>query len=368
MKSQTISKWVERPFLIIMFSVALLYVAAMLYLIPYRPCDNCPALAQFLLRFPVTRRWDVMFLPGVIVLPVVIILSRNLKNEFDEMFARLVRRDALVGETRVVKARIDRHAAIWSGAVGLAIGMIVAGLMVNEWLNEHFQYLTKSLQYLGLTAIGLIGGGLVGMRFGRMILYGRFGWILEASNIDLKIQVGHPDGIGGLKPIAQFYFYQATLLFIPILYLGLGWLIMPDSPYDDWRPMFGFLFIIAVMVQIAAFFVPLWGFHHDIKRQKAQLAEEAEQIGQNLITLKSQLSIDQPLDPIETVALTNRITALTQRFTAMQQLPTIPLEEDIRRRFTIRSVAAIFVPLLGEYVRVSAEVQSLLDALLKLLD
>jgi hypothetical protein len=66
-----------------------------------------------------------------------------------------------------------------------------------------------------LVVLESVGAYVAGYHLGRMAGFGRLGPFLRARDCMPKVRPGHLDGMGGLKPVGDFYFFQAMVVAIP---------------------------------------------------------------------------------------------------------------------------------------------------------
>jgi len=211
----------------------------------------------------------------------------------------------------------------------------------------------------------VLGGYLAGRYLGRMAFYGTLGRLLRARNIRLKVQPGHPDGAAGLKPIGDLYFFQAMVIAIPALYLALWWFIIPTmGRYTVWRGPYLGLLAVVLTVEVLAFFAPLWSFHQEMQAQKSVLLNEADTLSGQMDAVQAELpeaKTDQ-----ERTALKERLSSMTDRYWAIERMPTWPVDARVRRRFTLNNVV-LFLPLITQSIHLSGGWQKALEELQKIL-
>ena len=176
---------------------------------------------------------------------------------------------------------------------------------------------------------------------------------------------GHIDGVGGLKPIGEFYFFQAKIAALPAIYLIVWLLIIPAWPtdrYGVWRgPMLGFLaFVLAI--EVLSFVVPTWAFHREMAAQKRAAEVEADLLSSEIVTLQRRLADAGPADA---AALKEQLTKASERYRTIDELPTWPVDVRTRRQFRLGNLA-LFVPLIGKALgseSVANQVQDVLKGL-----
>jgi hypothetical protein len=70
-----------------------------------------------------------------------------------------------------------------------------------------------------------------------MASYGQLGWHLNSEPVEVLVQPSHVDGVAGMKPLGEFYFYQAMVVGIPAVFLAVWWFLFPIWPrdYSHWE-------------------------------------------------------------------------------------------------------------------------------------
>ena len=108
------------------------------------------------------------------------------------------------------------------------------------------------------------------------------------------------DGVGRLKPVGEFYYFQAKIAALPAVYL-IVWLLIipawgPERNYHEWRgPFLGFLaFVLAI--EVLSFVVPTWAFHREMAAQKAAQEVEADRLSAEIVALRRRLAATGPDD------------------------------------------------------------------------
>ena len=81
-----------------------------------------------------------------------------------------------------------------------------------------------ALSFLAAATLGVLSGLVAGAFFGRLATYGSMASVLASPQTALNIRPGHFDGANGLKPVGDFYLFQALLTAIPLVWL-LGWVL-----------------------------------------------------------------------------------------------------------------------------------------------
>lgn len=88
-----------------------------------------------------------------------------------------------------------------------------------------------------LIAVEAAAGYVAGLHLGRMASYGALGRFLKQKGCSIRVWPGHVDGAAGLRPIGDFYFFQAMVAGIPAMFLAAWWFLIPlkGDRYARWR-------------------------------------------------------------------------------------------------------------------------------------
>lgn len=184
-----------------------------------------------------------------------------------------------------------------------------------------------------------------------MACYGFLKLMLQRNQIGLKVKPGHLDGVSGLKPIGNFYFFQAMITALPAIFLFVWLLIFPFcsryeewscSQYEDWRRPYLGLLAIAIAYEILAFVLPLWLFHEEMAKQKQALLEEADIWSYKIDEIRNQLAIAKTSEERE--ILKERLSVLTKRYLDIEQMFTWPVDIQTIIKFASTN-ATLSIPL-----------------------
>lgn len=88
-----------------------------------------------------------------------------------------------------------------------------------------------AIMFLSAAGLGILSGAVAGAFFGRLATYGSMASVLADPQTPLNIRPGHFDGANGLKPVGDFYLFQALLTAIPLLWL-LAWILILPWYHD----------------------------------------------------------------------------------------------------------------------------------------
>ena len=234
---------------------------------------------------------------------------------------------------------LEQRVRSWS----LAAGIIVAALMLAAFGTAYTQRADVPAEIAaGGTAVGTVAGFLVGRAIGRMVAYGSLGSLLARRGIRFSARAGDIDRAAGLKPLGDYYFSQALLLAIPAVFLliwSLLFLLPQWQRYEVWRPRYLALLLLAIVIEIAAFFAPMWTVHRDMKREKARQLHAADRLSDEIARLRHLLDGELSRDRREDVQ--QRMNHLVGRYREIETMSTWPIDPRIRRRLTLGNAALV---------------------------
>lgn len=308
--------------------------------------------------------WDVMLLSGVAAFMVGLWLVAGLPGRLHKTMARLTYRGAFtVGQDAVLEETLDgfgkmleRRAGIWSRVVALVTAVAILIAFVIAFWNQF------SMERIALTIGVVVGAYVAGTFLGRMAGYGQLGSILTKCGIKVTVTPGHVDGAAGLKPVGDFYFFQAMVVAIPAVFLAVWWFLIPIWPHDYayWRESFVGLLAVAIAIEVFAFLVPLWSFHKSMKTRKQDLQTEADRLCVKIIEIQRKLMDGSSTE--EKKELREQLTYITEQFRSIERMPTWPVDMRTRRLFGLNNVL-LLTPLFGRFIKNQELLENILEVI-----
>lgn len=300
--------------------------------------------------------WDFLLLSGWATLAAGLFLTNGIPPRLERTLRRLRDRGAIDLSDDGLETLMDgvaRRATPW-GAI--AAGVAALGIIAS------FAAAGRADLGDGLFWLEALGGLVAGFKLGRIASYGSLGSLLRRQRCKITVTPGHVDGAGGLKPVGDFYFFQAMVAGIPAAFLAVWWMIIPvvPRPYQRWRNPYLGLLVLAVAVELLAFFVPLWFFHREMERQKDTRLAEADRLSSELAKLEAVLSKGEPGPDAQ--AAKARLAGGKEWYLLIEGMPTWPLDPGTRRRFRGRNLI-LLVPLATKVVGASGPWKQIADAL-----
>lgn len=306
---------------------------------------------------PNVLKWDPMYISSVFTFIIGLRLAVNLPHLVEDTLLRLKNCGSLRmndDQFRGLKAKIETNAKIyakWTGLIASIFMLLAFGIAFGPyralWVQSYF------------TLFAMAGAYIAGLFLGRSICYSRLGRFIRKEHITVDIQPGHLDGAAGLKPVGDLFFYQAMLLAIPALFLAVWWVLIPAlERYLYWRSPYLVLLALVLTIEILAFILPMLSFHHEMQSRKRKLLVVADQI--SLDFTKGQEELVRLESDDERKKLKGKLDLMTDRYAAIQNMPTWPVDTKIRRWFVINNIA-LFLPLLTRFITVPDFWQKILD-------
>jgi hypothetical protein len=301
-----------------------------------------------------TGSLDWLLVSGLAAFVLGLCLTHTITERIDHTLNRLTNRSALAATPEQIYT-FSRHletqiVKYWSPIFGSIVAISIGAAFVAAFSIQQL-----STRYLLLIA-EMLGGYIAGCYLGRMACYGAVGSMLKARGIKLHVIFGHPDTVGGLKPLGDFYFYQAMIVAIPAIFLATWLLLIPlpvfEGRYDRWREPYVGLLALAIFIEVLAFVLPLWSFHRDMVRQKRLLLEEADRLSLRIAEIQAKLA-EEGVDS-EKQILKEALSAMTARYRTIEDLPEWPVDLRTRRLFGLNNLA-LLVPLIVQYTDLSKE-------------
>lgn len=193
----------------------------------------------------------------------------------------------------------------WLPAAMLAVGFLFATYPFRILLQTDrfpFDLPTLLLYYFGgqLGILAPVLGFIIGLLVWRVGVIAYFiGQIGE--RFALKLQVNHPDGCGGLKPLGDIALNLAIIILIPSIFLAIWGFItsLTNDPSLElyitlWGGLYRQLLVVLSVLALFAFLQPLYKIHLAMLAHARQIQGELDHLGRSIetssIALRSQAS------------------------------------------------------------------------------
>lgn len=307
-------------------------------------------------------RWDLLLLTGVMTFILGLNLTANLHRRFKLTLNRLILRGVIKvspEKKRLLFEHLEQHSQYWARIGGLVVSIMILGAFGVVLLRTFFW----QLALLGIAES--IGGYIAGTYLGRMVSYGLLGRQLQKASIEIKTQPSHVDGVAGLKPVGDFFFYQATILAIPAIFLGVWWLLFPIWPrdYSSWQNAYLVLLSVAICIEILGFLVPIWSFHRIMLNEKIQWLKKADKLSCELNEIQPASDSDRPWETQKVSR--EQVEMMRKYYWSIENMTTWPVDIKTRGRFRLHNVL-LFIPLLGDIAKRSFDWKHILSLLKQL--
>lgn len=304
--------------------------------------------------------WDYLLLTGIAAFWFGLLVVESMDDEFNNLLSRLVERGVLPAglDQSSLTQLLDEKANLAARSVALisALAMLLA-FAGSVYYDPHFD---KALLALPES----IGAYIAGSYLGRMVSFGRLSTHLAQAEWAIRIFPEHVDGVGGLKPVGDFYFRQAMIAAIPVLFLGIWSVIFPHwtgRDYSDWAEPYLGLLMVALIIMLSAFVAPMARFHYLMVEKKREALLEADKLSRQVREERESSAPDAEITDIA-----NRIEVLRSRYWAIENMPVWPLHIATLKRFR-RNYIVLTTPLITRLVddntKVGEQVANLLKAL-----
>ncbi len=241
-----------------------------------------------------------------------------------------------------------------NGAFAVANGVAFAGLFYLLYpalgIPWTFPKAFLSLGPAGIAFVAdffmeLIAAFILGVYAWRIIV---IAWSLRqlGSKFRLRIQIGHPDNCGGLRPVGDLCFSIGSIWGVAAIYPTV-WIVVL-SLRDVLKPLLALYFAVLLMVTVGlamfTFFFPLYEVHRDMLRVKPKFQARLDEITVRQSELAQQVA-DPAVsgDPTKVAAIEVELADLAKAYEHNSPIPTWPVETTVVRKFVITQL----VPLTG---------------------
>jgi hypothetical protein len=300
--------------------------------------------------------WDWLLVSGFALLVLGVALSITLPGKLVETLARLSNRGVLTAtsedELRKLKMRLETRTSRWAVRGGL-IGALAILLAFHGVLSP-------------LAIVETLVAYPAGWHLGRMASYGTLGFLLKKEGLSLEVIPGHPDEVGGLKPLGDFYFFQAVLAGFPALFLAVWLILMQYWPLAHdryarrWKGPYLGLLPIGIAIEVLAFLVPMCFFHREMEAKRAVQLHEADKLAKDIVRIEAELAKVQDSKQYE--LLKEQLSFSTTRYNDIEHMPTWPVHTRTLRLF-LRNNAVLALPLLSNFVQENSLWQRIVNVL-----
>ena len=228
----------------------------------------------------VFSEWDMLLVTGLAAFALGLLMVEQIPYRF-KLALKLMIDHRVLELTNADLKRLHKNINKVKNSWSYNLARISSVAMLIAFVVAFFQGYPVTLPHIVLTLFEVAGAYIAGFYIGRTLAYGWFGIALKEEQFTLRLIPDRVDGAGGLKPIGDFYLYQAMVVAIPALFVGLWALLISLLPlyryrYGQWRePYLGLLLLTLIFVFIALI-LPMWSLHKLMEYEKRKLLEEAD--------------------------------------------------------------------------------------------
>lgn len=298
---------------------------------------------------------DPMFASGLVTVIAAFVVFHVFISRIPDAFERLATRkvidsealDGLVRFETATEAALNDWRAVAVGAAFAVFGVarfpVQAG-GIGEFGGALARSLDAGRPLLLLDAIAEAAiGFILGLMAWRMLVVA---WRVRRLGhaFVMRIQLGHPDGCGGFRPLGELCLWNALLVTVPAIFLGFWVVLAPKFGYGDtYVGLHTTLLGVLIVLATVTFLAPLWSVHLAMQQDADRLRQEVDEVGQTIDRLSRELlaRADQ-LTPDESEKMTRDLEIQQQIYRRNEQIPTWPIDV----RLAVKFSSAQVVPLL----------------------
>jgi hypothetical protein len=322
--------------------------------------------------------WDFMLISGFLAFIMAVWLAADLSRRLNRAIDQLRLNNVLVVDDAGV-ALLKQEMSVRGTAVqvwsGILITLVIFGsyLLVfgpvtirawNAWQSGQYPQASTTLIQIGtFTLVSAIGAALAGLLFGRLTHYGRLAGVLSKDEKYLRIIPGHADGACGLKPIGDYYLYQALVFAVPIIWLSAWWAWIipnykdmlctltgqPHQLFATWQGPYFLQWLVVLVYFYMGFVWPFIALRRRIKRARASFnANEATRLQADIFALQNELS-----DPTESEvkqdqnAIMPLLDAKSRELWAIRNMSSWPMDAGTLAKYRSLLVGEVVLPVVA---------------------
>jgi hypothetical protein len=187
--------------------------------------------------------------------------------------------------------------------------------------------------------------------------------VLSKDEKYLRIIPGHADGACGLKPIGDYYLYQALVFAVPIIWLSAWWAWIipnykdmlctltgqPHQLFATWQGPYFLQWLVVLVYFYMGFVWPFIALRRRIKRARASFnANEATRLQADIFALQNELS-----DPTESEvkqdqnAIMPLLDAKSRELWAIRNMSSWPMDAGTLAKYRSLLVGEVVLPVVA---------------------
>jgi hypothetical protein len=300
---------------------------------------------------------DPMYVTGLLAVVVALAVFQGFARRIPDSFERLEARGVVQA---VDKAKFRDFKKNTTSLLNHPIGIVCSAVFVVFALARFpvraggiDRFLGNGPGSLGnagpLLLLSMLAEALLGLALG-LVLWRMLIVALKVRELGdrftLRLQVNHPDQCGGFRPLGDLCLWNALLVTVPAIYLGIWVVLAPQMPIYGTRyvELHGtFLAILAVLAPVT-FVAPLWTIHGEMLRDATRLRAEEDQLGRQIDHLSRELlERSKEMTADEAAAVAHDLEIRQENYKRTDQIPTWPIDVSLALRFGTSQL----IPLLG---------------------
>ena len=304
---------------------------------------------------------DPMYLSGLFTVLVALVVFQGFARRIPDSFERLQARRVVRVVDRAKFADFKADTTRWlNHPIGTVFGAIfvvfallrfvivgVIDLFTGPGARPFGAYWPLLLTMLAEALLGFA----LGLVLWRMLVIAIK--VRELGDrFELQVQLNHPDRCGGFRPLGDLCLWNALLVTVPAIYLGI-WVVLAPTLLDDAGDLIygtryvelhsAFLVILAVLAPVT-FLWPLWSIHAEMLRESARLRAEVDEAGQQIDRLSRELlERSSEMSADEAAAIAHDLEIRQENYKLTERIPTWPIDLNLALKFGTSQI----VPLLG---------------------
>lgn len=273
----------------------------------------------------------------------------TIDRRLETMLRRLKQREAIAMspddfERWLTKVRARAHESGLIGSLVLPAIILLAYACVYVGARLDAMLTIERIWLVAEVTLEVIAARIVGRYVGRGISYSFLGRHLIKDNVKLNVIPGHSDNTAGLRPIGDFYFFQAMVTALPVLFFAFWILITPvwstiapEASLEfatHWKNTYLVFLFISLGIEVVAFILPLWFFHREMSHQKHDMQSRVDELSATLSKLQRDITTQERLQDNG-----EERTQLVEQIALLENLPTWALAPEVRQRFAWGNLA-----------------------------
>lgn len=212
-----------------------------------------------------------------------------------------------------------------------APGSTMASVIADPW------QVAEVLEVGGASLIAAVAG----LGLWRIFVIGLF--VHELGRTNLRVQVGHPDGCGGLEPLGRVCLENALVLALPSAVLGfwiVRWAVFGGSATTLGTHVLLLLLLMAIAA--AALVLPIWSIHQRLDLDADDVLRKVEPRTAAIDGLARELAMsDVQRPPAKLAKQARKLAEAQDLYRRLSELPRWPLRVDGAAKFAAAEAPAL---------------------------